>query len=723
MRDTPGNHITLPPCGMFIGTGVYPMSADCLVSTLLTHQSWTPQRTHPTQMLDRIIEDNQGNLAQLWGYARGYAPAMLAEWIYALDEIGVEVKEPNWETGEHLTPDDCPQLAAHADRRGAGLVRFVQQAAERGLWTVFIYTDATPEWSAKLTALGDRYLGYDFGERFTFQLDDQTLQSHRLEDITLPMLAEGLLRKVRQHVQERRSAGWGNILATSSNFHVDYEIAAGADIPLVEDFAFRHLNMASALSRGLYRQFDLPLWGSHMAHEHYSWIPLGSKHKFALLEAAMYQKYMAGCKMIINESGNWFVEASLCEDSPRFEFPTVPLSPTEVTWGGKPPLKFIPYIKEARRYYNRIDYTAEPCRRYRQVTSDFYNFVKANGTPEGQPQTTLAIAKGNYDLCNHTFSPNNAVAGAYSLAELNPAWFEAAPEMGWNIVKDVFYPTRPVLGPYPNHFLSGTPYGLVDIVTFAEDRIDADFLVRNYKALLFAGWNTSSARQYDILTQYVRNGGTLFLSIPHLSTNVRRNYTSYSVDELVHGGDFSELCGVRVRGPGERFYWATAPRGSDELGFTFPRRFGFLCTRIGDIDITDPNAESLVVDDEMGKPVLLRRRCGKGQVYFLNSWAYPGAMNTDDGPGARVGSKGLIGTIFQHIARQARGRVWISPASDADADHCEYVAYSYFPQGDTICLHNVDLDRPRRFTLHLDEHTEAMELQPGQFLLRHQALG
>src|SRR5690606_17462544 len=129
--------------------------------------------------------------------------------IYALDEIGVDVPEPNWQTGKHVFPDQCEQLKAHADRYGAGFVRFVKMASERGLWTVFIYTDATPQWSAKLKELGDWYLGYDFGERFTFRLDDASLQGRRLEDITLKTLTDDLVSQVQEHVEARRAAGWG----------------------------------------------------------------------------------------------------------------------------------------------------------------------------------------------------------------------------------------------------------------------------------------------------------------------------------------------------------------------------------------------------------------------------------------------------------------------------------------------------------------------------------
>jgi len=79
---------------MFIGSGIYPMSAGYLLSNLYAHGSWAPQSYSPRQMIERIVEDNQGNLAQVWGYSRGYAPTTHAEWFYALDEIGINVPEP-----------------------------------------------------------------------------------------------------------------------------------------------------------------------------------------------------------------------------------------------------------------------------------------------------------------------------------------------------------------------------------------------------------------------------------------------------------------------------------------------------------------------------------------------------------------------------------------------------------------------------------------------------
>ena len=715
-----GIPVKLPSCGIFIGSGIYPMSRDYLLCVMHGHQAWTPQTSHPVEMLEKILQDNQGNLAQVWGVSRGYAPATCAEWFLALDEIGVHVPEPDFVRGTDIYAKRAPELARHRDRHGAGLLRFMREARARGIYTTFIYTSSEQAWIDRFGEIGEHYLGYDFGERYSFALDSAMLKGKRLDQVTLEDLAADLLARVRAHVDERHRTGWGNVMATSSNFFIDYEVEAGTDIPVVEDFAFSHLNQASALSRGLYRQYNLPMWGSHLAHEHYSWLPWQSPYKFPLLMAAFQQKYMGGSKMIINESGNWFVEATLCEDSPKHFFPRVPLKVHEATWAGNPDEqipKFVPFIEEARQYYPTIDYTSPYCRHYRQVISDFYDFVKANGTPAGQPESTLAVVKGRLDLCCHRFMPNYAIAGALKKGEQDQRWFEGAPERGWELIRRIFFPLHPVLGPYPNLFLSGTPHGMVDIVSFAQETIDARQLLRNYRALIFSGWNSATPHQYRTLVDYVTAGGRLLLAIPHLSTNVTRNYSDYGVEELVNGGDFSELCGVRVKARGPRFYWATAPDNSDALGFRYPHRFGIVAVPRGEIEITDPAAETLLVDDEQAYPLLLRRRLGKGEVLFLNSWAYPGAWEQDDGPGGRVVGTGLMGYVCRYLARHARGRVWISDDGVEPGPACERIAFSYFPENGEICIQNVDFDQTHRLVLHEGARQTPLELAGGEFRL------
>lgn len=704
--------ITLPPCGIFVGTGIMNSAPDYLVCSGRTHTTWVPQLFSPLELLDKILEDNQGNLVQYWGFDGGVAPITYAR-HRALEDLGMTAPEPDWESLENLHVTQWINPQEYEERFGAGVVKLIKAAREKGIYIALLYTEALPEWSRQFIETGgDYYLGYDFGERFSFSLSESHLSEGSLDKVTLRTLADDLMSRVKQHVDARHATGWGNVMATSSNFHLDYEIAGGADIPMVEDFAFKHLNLSSALSRGLCRQYDLPLWGSHLAHEHYSWIPYASEHKFDLLRASMYHKYMAGSKAIINESGGWYLEAQLVTDSPMFETPRVELG----RLGERDPRLSAPYVEEARKTYHKINYHSPVARRYRKEISDFYDFVKANGTPEGQPESRLAVVKGNLDLGGEQHWPNHAIGGLFTMAERNSNWFQGQPERGWNIVTKVFFPRPPVLAPWHNLFLSGTPHGQVDITSFANDNVDAGFLGAQYKALLFSGWNTASEKQYIELCRYVEDGGILFIALPHLSTNATRNYGAFGVDELVRCGDFSELCGVRVKGKGTRFYWATAPDRKGELGFEFPRRFGIMSVCMGDLEITDPTVEFLAVDDEnMDAPVLLRRKHGKGEVYFLNTWAYPGATDADYGPGADIDSPGLVGYVYRHIARKVRGDVWISDDGLDAGKECEFVAYSFFPSSGKICLQNIDFKHPHRICLHRFGKSEFVELAAGEF--------
>ena len=656
--------IKLPACGLFLGSGVYSHGGR-LICSGKAFTYWSPDYPLPRHTVDLIIEANQGNTLQFW-------------------------------------------------QHGRELLELARAAAAKGLYVMCLYSEADPDISACFKELGDRYIGYDFGERFSFHLENEDAGGGSAP--TLKDLADGLMEKVAAHVEERKRTGWGPIMATGGNFHIDYEVAAGTDIPLIEDFAFRHLLMASSMSRGLYRQHNLPLWGSYLAHEWYSWLPYANPLRMPLFRMSLYLKYMSGAKLIINESGNWALQSTHCTDSPMHTMPRVIGEPPGLGHTGS---EFHErHIEEARKLFCNIDYRSPAAVKYRAEISDFYAFVKANPAPSGQPEAVLALAKGNYDMCFHEYSPAFAVAGAVNLAERNPDWFEGDPERGWDLVKSVFYPRPPVLAPHKNHHLSGTPYGMVDIVTFANDQMDAEFLKRNYRTLIFSGWNTCSDKQYAVLVDFVRSGGRLCLGIPHLSRNGVRNYRNYEREELINGGDFTALCGLKVTGRGDRFYWAT---GNDltpnAMGLAVPRRYGMMGSPLGELEIADPaKVEVLAVDDERFRPVILRCQSGKGEVFFINNWYYPGVLNTDDHAGATLDSKGLMGLLYGYLGSISRGHVWITGQDFAAPDpDCEYIAYSYFPDAGKICFQNIDFRNPRRCVLHQFGDVEPIELEPTEF--------
>ena len=88
--------INLPPEGIFVGSGIYPTETDTLLCTMTGHYSWQCQHFSIQEQLQKVIQDNQGNLVQLWGVPRGFSPQILGEWIYDLPGIGINLPAPDW---------------------------------------------------------------------------------------------------------------------------------------------------------------------------------------------------------------------------------------------------------------------------------------------------------------------------------------------------------------------------------------------------------------------------------------------------------------------------------------------------------------------------------------------------------------------------------------------------------------------------------------------------
>ena len=83
--------LKLPPEGIYVGSGIYPTDTDTLLCTMIGHYTWQAQHFDVLEQIEKIIDDNQGNLAQVWGIARGFSPKLITDWFYALDEIGIDI--------------------------------------------------------------------------------------------------------------------------------------------------------------------------------------------------------------------------------------------------------------------------------------------------------------------------------------------------------------------------------------------------------------------------------------------------------------------------------------------------------------------------------------------------------------------------------------------------------------------------------------------------------
>jgi hypothetical protein len=704
----------LPECGMFVGSCVYLDVRDYMFQHSGVFSRWVSEDHPPWWYLQKIIDDNQGNLAALFdGGASDRALKSMAYWM-DLQGIGLTVPEPDWENKRHLVPGDWKPIREHHDRYGAGILRFARDAKKRGIYSFVVYGRSGPQWLKKTNRLGKWFLGQNLGE--SFDMDQQAPPDgpepggQESAEMTLADARRAFERSVRKHVRKLTNEGWRNTFVCSASFGIDYEMHAGVDVALPEDFAFCHLNVASAMARGLTRQLDRQMWGSHMAHEHFSFLPYRSKHKFQMLKAAMYLKYLSGAKMVVLESGNWWQQTIFADDAAMHQAPKPDFGDIADTH----PRKSAACVAEARKHYKNFNYTSRECRRYRREISDFYDFVKNSGTPPGQPETTVAVVKGNLDGCGQDFHPNNAVWGAHDLALKNPQWFEGAPEMGWQIMNDVFFPRRNTLGEFRNKWFSGTPYGMIDIVSL-NCPVTAGFLLKHYKALIMLGWNTATSAQYTLLKQYVRGGGKLFLGIPHLSRNVTREYRNYSVDDLVRQGRVGDLCGLRIKGRGRRYTWAMIANDPNPLNLPKGKRYGAFGTHVGDVEL-EKNVQVIAVDDESDAPVLIRHAYGNGCVYFLNSWEYPGALTMDTGPSATVASSGLVGEVLKTLARDCRGHAYITDDGRAVGPECDHTAYSYFPSSRTTYLLNIDANRAHTVCVHRrGRRNTRVRLKPFEF--------
>ncbi len=738
--------ITLPGCGMFFGVPVYIDRGDYVFQTTGPfYTSWVSEDHDPAWYVKKAKEDNQGNLLILWdGGATRRCLKSAACWL-ALEELGYRVPDPDWENGRFLTPEDYPPIREHWEERyGAGFYQFVRDAADKGFHVYSIYSNANPDWVEKIVKV-PQFLGYNAGEAFSFGTDPEEseeeeeggekgnteksavsdsenlarngegeLQEKKMcfrKEMTLETVAERFAQNIREYFAVRRKQGWNRFLVTSASFHVDFEIAAGGSdiIPHVEGFAFRNLNFGMSICRGLYRQCGLPLWGCYLAHEHYSFLPYASPLKKMTLDASHYLACLNGSKITVQESGSWWQQSDHVEDTPMHDTPKFDAGHIQ----NNNPHDYRKLIPEARKHYPLIGYDSRECRMYRKSVSDFYDYLKQNGAPEGQPEVRIAALKGRFDFCSQSYEPNCAVAGAYAIAEKNPRWYESQPERSWEIFRKVFHPLNDSFGDYKNFFFSGTPYGMTDIVSFSAP-LSADFLSENYRALLFTGWNSAEEAQYDILLDYVRRGGILFAAIPHFSGNLTRDGIAYKTEELIRGGDFRELCGVRVKKRGRQFYWVLTA-GNNSLG-SFPRnkRFGAFCTHLGEIEM-ESGVEVLVHEDEQFLPLLLRHRCGKGEVYFLNSWEYPGAYDSDWAPGSLRSSPGLVGEIYKSIALRCRGSAYITDDGILPGNACCDITFACYPQAKEVLLMNCNFASERTFLLHAGGKETRLTLAPAEF--------
>lgn len=264
---------------------------------------------------------------------------------------------------------------------------------------------------------------------------------------------------------------------------------------------------------------------------------------------------------------------------------------------------------------------------------------------QGEPLVDIAVMQGRYappvsglSVANNGDTPDQAYADEnYPVwshtGRLQWEWGYRQPEKGLHLLEIL----APGIFLTPLHqdtrrvrkFFSGCPKGEFD---FLPVEAGAE-VMRRYTLLLFLDWHTMSpdTDDYDKLLAYARQGGAVFLSVPHLTTRSDRDFLREMGDlRLYRQGDVSDLCGVRVRGKSQEIYsdaqWIDGweDTGGNKTPLRLPNESPEEDGPCHLAEVEMAGAQVIARDAASGRPLLVRHDVGSGAVYLLCTWAYPG---------------------------------------------------------------------------------------------------
>jgi hypothetical protein len=323
----------------------------------------------------------------------------------------------------------------------------------------------------------------------------------------------------------------------------------------------------------------------------------------------------------------------------------------------------------------------------RDMTRAFFKFAKTHPR-KGKNIRSIGYIEGRYAapfngfICGTEQTPDYSVWGMFG--NNAPEWGHRQPEKARQIL-DVLMPgasTLPLRQKFEKRrfFFSGTPYGDFDCLPIESSK---EYL-NGYKLLLNLGWNTAIEEDYAKLKSYVEDGGILLTGIPEFSKHVEREFLRDMSDlDLYNGGDLSDFLGIEIIGQGEKYsgQWNSIDREK----ITTPTLSAMPSADeaedgeaiLANIKIRD--AEIVAWDKASGAPLLVKRNLGKGSVYTLTAWAYPGHEKFQKFSAAWVA----------HLAKMTLPDIYVE-------DETEEVFWTRWQDGDTatVMLLNTDWTSP-----------------------------
>ena len=549
------------------------------------------------------------------------------------------------------------------------------EMADRGLSFMTIYHGDPPDVLARYReTMRGRFLENNIGEYASYLYQG----AREAEACKVPTdytdLRKARDRFINQYMGPARGshANYKFFFSTSGSALAHYELAGGADFMCSELYAIGAMNVAYATAemRGAARRWKPEFWGGWLAHEWQTTaVPYTVPQKYDMLKVGLQLQYLMGTSVVVLESGGDYTQAGKY---------TVTEKGSE--WDGKP----------TGKNYN---YFGHGSVEYRRTMKEFYEFIRANPRPKGSPETKIALLLGNCDGWVGLYHDGFAIWAQHATKEKNPLWRYSVPERTWQAAMKVFFPIpSDAIAPHSNSWIGGSPYGQVDVVGVDEDLWKGE--LSRYDLVSFVGWNSMVPELLPVLDDYVNNGGTLFVAMPHFSTRFDREYKNYTVDDLIEKGNLPPLIDVKVKGH--------KPAGTATLKAT---GISIKTASLGDeVNLADVQCGAdvrVVVETADGRPVVVTQSRGKGRIYLLLTWDYPG----------HAAVAPLYQELLRHLASDVKQNVTIASLPDKEND-VDYIAFADYP-GKAFFL-NTDCIAERSVMVNVDGKSEKLTLKPTE---------
>lgn len=454
---------------------------------------------------------------------------------------------------------------------------------------------------------------------------------------------------------ERKIGGSPVFVVCSSALH-KYHLEAGIDMAGLEVFP-GDVNLLYSAIRGASRAYGRQ-WAAHVAMLCYGG-PRPDGLWFKRWKTSLFYSFIAGADPVYMESGIF----SLHDRS---------------TWrkpGGKS---------------KRFGLNSKECRRSRAILKDFYQFCQSHPRPENGPEVALGIVHGNLD--GHGGLWNKWVWGQYGGDE----WKHGAAECGWDYLESLYrkdeWFTNTLTGDMD--YSGNPPYGQYDLVPVEAPPA----VLKKYSCLVFLGWNTMTEEIYKKLKKYVKEGGHLIMSVPHLSTETKRSKNL----KLYKKGDFRDLFGLIVKGKGKTLTAGTRFIAESTLkSYKFPNwgmsdpKFINEDLRLCNLKLTTArvlarfSTNYYKEEAKQYAPIMVENSVGKGKAFLITTWCYPGES----------GMKPFMKEILRDISIGEQGDIKLSGS--------DRIRYAVYEEGGlrTIYLLNTDFEAPQKTNLHIKKGT------------------